>query len=91
MATIEVPTLDGGSVQLKVPAGTPAGRTLRVRGRGIQATSKGPGDLLVTVQVAVPQKLDGAAREAVEAFREATSDDDPREALREKAARAGGA
>ena len=88
--TIEVPTLDGGSVQLKVPAGTPAGRTLRVRGRGIQATS-GPGDLLVTVQVAVPQKLDGAAREAVEAFRDATSDDDPREALREKAARAGGA
>ena len=88
--TIEVPTLDGGSVQLKVPPGTPAGRTLRVRGRGIQAAS-GPGDLLVTVQVAVPQKLDGAAREAVEAFRDATADDDPREALREKAARAGSA
>jgi len=88
--TIEVPTLDGGSVQVKVPAGTPSGRTLRVRGRGIR-TSSGTGDLLVTVQVVVPQKLDGAAREAVEAFRAATQGDDPREALREKAAQTGGA
>jgi molecular chaperone DnaJ len=88
--TIDVPTLDGGTVQVKVPAGTPSGRTLRVRGRGI-STSSGTGDLLVTVQVAVPQKLDGAAREAVEAFRAATEGDDPREALREKVARAGGA
>lgn len=88
--TIDVPTLDGGTVQVKVPAGTPSGRTLRVRGRGI-STPSGTGDLLVTVQVAVPQKLDGAARKAVEAFQAATAGDDPREALREKVARAGGA
>jgi len=87
--TVEVPTLDGGTVQLKVPAGTPSGRTLRVRGRGIQG-AKGPGDLLVTVQVVVPQKLEGAAREAVEAFQAATADDDPRTSLREKVSRARG-
>jgi molecular chaperone DnaJ len=82
--TIDVPTLDGGTVTLKVPAGTPSGRTLRARGRGI-AASKGTGDLLVTVEVVVPQKLDGAAKEAVEAFRAATSGHDPRAGLREKA------
>jgi molecular chaperone DnaJ len=55
-ATIDVPTLDGGTVRVKVPAGTPSGRTLRVRGRGV---TSGPatGDLLVTVQVVVPQRL----------------------------------
>ncbi len=39
-ANVEVPTLDGGTVRLKVPAGTPSGRVLRVRGRGVK-TSKG--------------------------------------------------
>lgn len=82
--TIDVPTLDGGTVTLKVPAGTPSGRTLRARGRGISG-SKGTGDLLVTVEVVVPQKLDGAAREAVEAFRAATAGEDPRAGVREKA------
>jgi molecular chaperone DnaJ len=66
-ATLDVPTLDGGSVRVKVPAGTPSGRVLRVRGRGVPA-KKGPGDLLVTVQVVVPQKLSKKAKEALEAF-----------------------
>jgi molecular chaperone DnaJ len=79
-ADIEVPTADGGRVRLRVPPGTPSGRTLRVRGRGAK-TPKRTGDLLVTVQVAVPQKLDAAAREALEAFRAATKDQDPREDL----------
>lgn len=79
-ADIEVPTPDGGRVKVRVPAGTPSGRTLRVRGRGV-STGKKTGDLLVTVQVAVPQRLDGAAREAMEAFRAATKDQDPREDL----------
>ena len=73
--TLRVPTLDG-AVSLKVPAGTASGRTLRVRGRGI-ATAKKTGDLLVTVEVAVPAKLDGAAREAIEAYA-AAQPDDPR-------------
>lgn len=76
-ATIEVPTLDGTPVKVKVPAGTPSGRTLRVKAKGI-ATPKATGDLLVTVQVVVPQKLTPAAREAVQAFGIATSGEDPR-------------
>lgn len=76
-ATIEVPTLDGSTVRLKVPAGTPSGRVLRVKGRGIG----GKGDLLVTVQVVVPQRLTDAAREAVQAFGIATSGEDVRAGL----------
>jgi molecular chaperone DnaJ len=76
-AEVPVPTLDGGQVRLKIPAGTPSGRTLRVKGRGV-TTSAGTGDLLVTVQVVVPQRLSGAAKEAVQAFGIATSGEDPR-------------
>ncbi len=87
-ATIEVPTLrpDGqvSTVRVKVPAGTPSGRTLRVKGRGVKH-GKGTGDLLVTVQVAVPQRLDGDARDAVQAYAAATADDDPRAGLLERA------
>jgi molecular chaperone DnaJ len=73
--TLRVPTLDG-AVSLKVAPGTPSGRTLRVRGRGVQAKS-GAGDLLVTVEVAVPSALTPDAREALEKF-EATQTADPR-------------
>jgi molecular chaperone DnaJ len=76
-AEIEVPTPDGGRVRLKVPAGTPSGRTLRARGRGVK-TAKRHGDLLVTLQVAVPQRVDGKAKEALESFAEATAGETPR-------------
>lgn len=82
---LEVPTIDGGSVRVKVPAGTPSGRTLRVKGKGVQ-TAKSTGDLLVTVQVAVPTHVEGEAKRAVEAFRDATRDEDPRHLLATKAA-----
>lgn len=84
-ARIDVPTLDGGVVRVKVPEGTPSGRTLRVRGKGI-TTKAGTGDLLVTVQVVVPQRLSGKAREAVEAFAKATEGSDVRADLRARAA-----
>ena len=84
---IEVPTLDGDTVRLKVAPGTPSGRILRVKGRGV-TTSKGTGDLLVTVNVVVPQKLDAEARAAVEAFAQATAGEDPRASLRASAERA---
>ena len=85
-AEVQVPTLDGGTVRVKVPPGTPSGRTLRVRGRGI-AASKGAGDLLVTIQVMVPQRLSDDARAAVEAFAAATAaDGDVRAELRQRAA-----
>ena len=70
-AEIKVPTLDGGPVTLRVPAGTRSGRTFRVKGRGVPV-SKGAGDLLVTTEVAVPAKLTAEQREAVEALAEST-------------------
>ena len=66
-ATIEVPTLGGDPVRLRVAPGTPSGRVLRVKERGIHS-SKGTGDLLAEVQVAVPSHLDDDAREALERF-----------------------
>ena len=69
--------------------GRPSGRTLRARGRGAK-TAKRTGDLLVTLQVAVPQRVDGAAREALERFAEATRDDDPRAGLFGAAGASGG-
>ena len=58
---------------LKVPAGTPNGRTFRVRGKGATKSDGTKGDLLATVEVQVPAVLDAAAREAVEAYRAATA------------------
>ena len=68
--TITVPTLDG-KVRVRVPAGTADGRTLRVRGRGVPKRSGTPGDLLVTVRVQVPSKLDDAAASALRSYVEA--------------------
>ncbi|MCW2783929.1 MAG: chaperone protein DnaJ [Marmoricola sp.] len=79
-AQITVPTLHGGPVTLKIAPGTPTGRVLRVRGRGVE-TKSGTGDLLVTVEVQVPTELDDAARAAVTAYRDATAGTDPRAAL----------
>jgi molecular chaperone DnaJ len=62
-AKVKVPTLDG-PVTLKIPEGTPTGRVLRVKGRGVP----GKGDLLVTVDVEVPQTLNAEAREALEKY-----------------------
>jgi molecular chaperone DnaJ len=69
--TVKVPTPLGGSVTIKVPAGTPSGKVLRVKGRGVE-TAKATGDLLVTVEVVVPTELDDAQRSAVEALASAT-------------------
>jgi molecular chaperone DnaJ len=84
-AEIAVPTFDGSTVTLKLPPGTPSGRVLRVKGRGVTRKDGSSGDLLVNVSVAVPQKLDGAAREAVEAYAAATAGDDPRAGLQAQA------
>ncbi|MGH9247665.1 MAG: molecular chaperone DnaJ [Acidimicrobiales bacterium] len=71
-ADVTVPTLDGGPVTLRIPPGTRSGKTFRVRDRGL-TTGKSTGDLLVTVEVAVPQKLSAAERKAVEALGAASS------------------
>jgi molecular chaperone DnaJ len=76
-ATVTVPALTGDPVSLKIPAGTPTGRTFRVKGRGLAVKSK-TGDLLVTVEVAVPQRVDGKARKALDDYAAATAGNDPR-------------
>jgi molecular chaperone DnaJ len=83
-ATIEVPTLGGEPVKLRVAPGTPSGRVLRVKGRGVE-TSKGTGDLLAVVQVAVPSHLSSEAKEALEAFAAQLPDENPRDDLLAKA------
>ena len=77
--TLSVPTLEG-KVGVRVPKGTSDGRILRVRGRGVPKRSGGHGDLLVTVKVAVPPKLEGEAAEALETYAKAerASGFDPR-------------
>jgi molecular chaperone DnaJ len=72
-AEVKIPTLGGAPVTLKVPPGTPNGRTFRVRGKGARRSDGTTGDLLATVEVQVPAVLEGAAREAVEAYRAATA------------------
>ncbi len=86
-ATVEVPTLDGSAVRVKIAPGTPSGRTLRLKGRGVKRSrsTDDRGDLLVTVEVVVPQRVDGEVREAVEAFAKATAGQDPRAGLAERA------
>jgi molecular chaperone DnaJ len=83
-ATVSVPTLDGRSVKVKVPAGTPSGRVLRVKGRGVR-TAKTEGDLLVKVVVTVPTDLPDDARATLETLSHQLGDVDPRADLAAKA------
>lgn len=85
-AKISVPTPDG-PVTVRIPAGTESGKTLRIRARGAPKSSGGKGDLLVTVQVAVPQKLTKTQRKLVEEFA-AMDDNDPRAHLHASVGRA---
>lgn len=74
-ANITVPTLDGDPVTLRLPEGTRSGRTLRIKGRGVPGIDgRAPGDLLVTVEVAVPAKLSSAERKAVEELAAASTE-----------------
>jgi molecular chaperone DnaJ len=84
-AEIKVPTLRGVPVSIRIPAGTPSGRTFRAPGKGVRRKDGTTGALLVTVAVQVPQKLNGAARQALEGFRDVTAGEDPREDLLRRA------
>jgi molecular chaperone DnaJ len=84
-ADIKVPSHRGAPVTVKIPAGTPNGRTFRVRGKGIRRSDGTYGDLLVTVEVIVPKNVGTKGRQALEDLREATAGEDPREALLQRA------
>ncbi|KAA1380146.1 molecular chaperone DnaJ [Aeromicrobium fastidiosum] len=83
-AQIQVPTLDGPPVRLKLPAGTPNGRTFRASGKGGTTSTGARGDLLVTVEVQVPAELTDEQRAAVEALRDARGTTTPRDELFEE-------
>jgi len=83
-ATVEVPTLGGEPVRLRVAAGTPSGRVLRVKGRGV-STPKGTGDLLASVHVAVPSHLSDSAKKHLEEFAASMPQENPRAELLEQA------
>jgi molecular chaperone DnaJ len=83
-ADIKVPTLDGDEVTVRIAPGTPSGRTLRVKGRGVKKGSQA-GDLMITIDVRVPQRVEGAAKKAIEEFADATKDFDPRADLNTRA------
>lgn len=68
-AEVSVPTFEGEPVKLRLPPGSQPGQVLRVRGRGVE-TTKGTGDLLVTVALQVPTELTDEQRQALQAFEE---------------------
>jgi molecular chaperone DnaJ len=80
-AEVPVPLPRGGTVTLKIPGGTPSGRTLRVRGRGATRRDGTKGDLLATVEVAVPRTLTTEARAALSSYVAAAAEPDPRAEL----------
>jgi len=84
-ADISVPTLSGEEVTLRLPAGTANGKTLRIKGRGITKKDGSAGGLLVTIDVSVPQRVDGKAKRALESYQEESKGADPREDLRKRA------
>jgi molecular chaperone DnaJ len=84
-AEVKVPSHRGAPVTVRIPAGTPNGRTFRVQGKGVRRRDGTNGSLLVTVEVMVPKDLNGRARSAIEDLREATAGQDPREELLERA------
>lgn len=71
---VEVPTLNGG-VKVRVPAGTPSGKTFRLKGHGVQPENGRPGDLMVTVQVAVPTKLSKQEKQLLEQLEDENQED----------------
>jgi molecular chaperone DnaJ len=71
---VEVPTLNG-PVTLKVPAGTPSGKTFRVKGRGVKPDRGRAGDLLVRVEVAVPRRLGRDEKKLLEQLATYETDD----------------
>jgi molecular chaperone DnaJ len=84
-ADVKVPTLDG-KVTVRIPAGTPSGKVMRVRGHGVDADGKkkAKGDLLVTVDVQIPVNLNSDQRAAIEGLAQAL-DADPRAHLFDEA------
>ena len=83
-ADISVPTIEGDEVKVRIAPGTQNGKTLRVKGRGVKKGINA-GDLLATIEVQVPQRVDGKAKKALEDFAEATKSEDLRSEFMQRA------
>lgn len=83
-AEVDVPVIDGPPVRLKIPAGTPSGKTFRIRERGPSFPNGTKGDLLVTVEVAVPSKLSKEQKELLRKYSELEKSS-PRDGMYEEA------
>ena len=68
--SVEVLTLDGQTVRLKIPAATQPGQVFRLKGRGMPGAGgrSRSGDLLATARVTIPGQLSGAERAHYEAL-----------------------
>ncbi|USR79552.1 DnaJ C-terminal domain-containing protein [Arcanobacterium pinnipediorum] len=77
-AVIDVPVIDGESVKVKIPAGSSSGKKMRVRAKGLQGANGVVGDMFVHLTINVPEELPDQARRAVEEYRTAMQDHDPR-------------
>jgi len=82
-ADISVPTLSGEEVKVRIAAGTPNGKKLKIKGHGVKRNHE-QGDLIVTIDVQVPQRVDSKAKKALEDFASATIDFDPRAELKQR-------
>lgn len=80
-AEISVPTLAGPKIKLRIPPSTPNGRTMRVRGKGARKPDGTMGDLLVTIDVKVPDDLSDEAKAALQEYAEKAHQTNPRDAL----------
>ena len=80
-ADIAIPIPRGGTVNMRIPAGTTTGRTFRIKGKGVRGKDGKNHDVLAVVDVAVPQNLNEDAKTALEAFAQATIDQDPRKEI----------
>lgn len=83
-ADISVPTIEGDEVKVRIAPGTQNGKTLRVKGRGVKKGINA-GDLLATIEVQVPQRVDGKAKKALEDFADATKNEDLRSEFMQRA------
>jgi len=82
-ADITVPTMSGEDVKVRLAPGTSNGKKLKIKGHGIHRNHE-QGDLILTIDVQVPQRVDGKAKQALEDFAEATKEFDPRVDLKQR-------
>jgi molecular chaperone DnaJ len=80
-ADIAIPIPRGGTVNMRIPAGTATGRTFRIKGKGVRGKDGMNHDVLAVIDVAVPQNLNEEAKSALKIFAEATADHDPRKEI----------